>query len=85
MDCSVDFAVYFGVECAICHKRLPLVEVISAPHVISWEIPHVKPFRAGCDGCKAERQYAYEDIFVFAGPPPGKDFDVHPIFKYINF
>jgi hypothetical protein len=64
---------------------VPLVEVISAPHVISWEIRQVKPFRATCDGCGVEQQYAYEDVFVFPGPPRSPDFDVHPVFKYINF
>lgn len=78
-------AVYFGVECVMCRRRLPLVEVISAPHVISWQIPSVKPFRVSCDGCGAERQYAYADLFVFPGPPPAPDFDVHPVFKYMNF
>lgn len=69
----------------MCGRLVPLVEVISAPHVISWNIPHVKPFRAMCDACGAEQQYVYEDLFVFLGPPPQSDFDVHPVFKYINF
>jgi hypothetical protein len=78
-------AVYFGVACRSCGRRLPLVEVISAPHVISWDIPYVKPFRAICNGCGAEQQYVYADLFVLPGPPPQSDFDVHPVFKYINF
>lgn len=69
----------------MCARRVPLVEVISAPHVISWSIPHVKPFRAMCDACGVEQQYAYKDLFVFPGPPPQPDFDVHPVFKYITF
>ena len=77
-------SVYFGVECA-CGHSLPLVEVISAPHVTHWVIPKVKPFRARCDACGAERDYRFLDVFVFSGPPPASGFDVHPVFKYINF
>lgn len=78
-------SVYFGVECRFCGRRLPLVEVISAPHVISWQIPYVKPFRAACEQCGAEGRYAYADLIVFPGPPPQPDFDIHPVFKYMNF
>lgn len=80
-----DTAVYFGVQCPRCASRLPLVEVISAPHVISWQIPRVKPFRAECKECGFARQYSFDDLFVFPGPAPAPDFDMHPVFKYINF
>ncbi|MFB3815357.1 MAG: hypothetical protein ACE14L_14725 [Terriglobales bacterium] len=81
----METAVYFGVECRVCGERLPLVEVISAPHVTSWEIPAVKPFRVRCDRCGSQGKYVYEDLFVFPGRPPAPDFDIHPVFKYINF
>jgi hypothetical protein len=80
-----DTSVYFGVQCPQCAERLPMVEVISAPHVISWHIPLVKPFRAACTKCGIQREYRYEDLFVFPGPPPATDFDMHPVFRYINF
>ncbi len=78
----METAVYFGVECSICRERLPLVEVISAPQVISWEIPVVKPFRARCERCGSEGNYAYKDVFVFPGPPPAPDFDIHSVFNF---
>lgn len=81
----METAVYFGVKCETCRELLPLVEVISAPQVISWRIPPVKPFRAACCKCGSEHDYRYEDLFVFPGPPPSPDFDVHPVFKYLNF
>jgi hypothetical protein len=77
----LESAVYFGVECRQCERRLPLVEVISAPHVTHWTIPKMKPFRARCDGCGAERDYGFLDVIVFPGRPPSPDFDVHPVFK----
>ena len=80
-----DTSVYFGVECPHCKRQLPLVEVISAPHVIYWRIPHVKPFHADCKECGFTREYRYEDLFVFPGPAPGPEFDMHPVFRYINF
>lgn len=80
-----DTSVYFGVQCPYCGERLPLVEVISAPHVISWRIPEVKPFRAECTKCALACEYHFEDLFVFPGPPPRADFDVHPVFRRINF
>jgi hypothetical protein len=80
-----DSSVYFGVQCYRCSSRLPLVEVISAPHVISWRIPKVKPFRADCKQCGSFGDYSYEDLFVFPGPEPAPDFDMHPVFRYINF
>ncbi len=81
----METAVYFGVQCSACGQRVPLVEVISAPHVTSWHIPQIKPFRAHCYACGRDGGYHYEDLFVFPGPPPSLDFDVHPVFKYINF
>lgn len=80
-----DTSVYFGVECPHCKRQLPLVEVISAPHVISWHIPRVKPFRVDCKACGFSREYRSEDLFVFPGPSPAPDFDMHPVFRYINF
>ncbi len=80
-----DTSVYFGVQCSQCAKRLPLVEVISAPHVISWRIPFVKPFQVECAGCGATHEYRYEDLFVFPGPSPSADFDIHSVFRYIDF
>lgn len=80
-----DTAVFFGVQCPCCSTRLPLVEVISAPHVISWWIPHVKPFRADCKECGFSREYHYEDLFVFPGPAPASDFVMHDVFRFINF
>jgi hypothetical protein len=82
---ETETAVYFGVECPLCERRLPLVEVISGPHVTHWTIPKVKPFVARCNACGQERPYRFVDLFVFPGPPPAPDFDVHPVFKYINF
>jgi hypothetical protein len=74
-------SVYFGIECRSCCERIPLVEVISGPHISGWGVPDVKPFRVLCTGCGREFEYKYRHLILFTGPEPGPHFTAHQQFK----
>jgi DNA-directed RNA polymerase subunit RPC12/RpoP len=75
-------AVFFGIECAHCGERIPLVEVAPVPPVNGgWVLPDLDPSSVRCGRCGHQRLYRSQHLIVFSGPMPSEDFEPHRSFR----
>ncbi len=76
-------AVFFGIECAGCSERIPLVEVVPVPPVNGgWVLPEIDPFVVRCGLCGHERRYRARHLILFSGPEPEEGFEPHRSFRF---
>ena len=77
--------IYFGVDCRHCDARIPLVEVISAPHVHAWRLPPIDIFIVTCPKCRTKARYRRRDLEMVLLHSPAEDFVTDQQFERICF
>ena len=77
--------IYFGVDCRNCDARIPLVEVISAPHIYSWKLPPIDIFIVTCPTCETKAPYKQLDLVMVLLDSPATNFVTNEQFERLRF
>lgn len=77
--------VYFGVDCRSCDTRIPLVELISAPHIHTWNLPPIDVFIVTCPACGVRHRYRQRDLVIVLLSVPAGNFVTNEQFERLCF
>ena len=77
--------IYFGVDCRSCDVRIPVVEVISAPHIYSWRLPPIDNFLVDCPVCGTSARYRQRELVMVLLHAPAENFVTNAQFERLCF
>ena len=77
--------IYFGVDCRKCDARIPLIEVVSAPHIHTWNLPPIDIFIVACQHCGATARYRQRNLVIVLLDSPAETFVPHEQFERLRF
>jgi len=77
--------IYFGVDCRQCDTRIPLIEVVSAPHIHTWNLPPIDIFMVSCPCCGTNARYRQRNLVIVLRDSPAECFVPHEQFERLCF